>query len=137
MGGYEMNGKQDNAKSADATNGAVALIVDYSNGVQKSFVGIPWKHDMAVFDALEAAGSISPGLTFEFAKSGVDRGGRDIGSILSIDGLGADQPDQKWLVWVNREFFGTELRTVGTHAKSGLPAVEPGDVIALKLAAGP
>ena len=115
-----MNGQQSNAKSTGATtNGAVALIIDYSNGVQKSFVGIPWKHDMAVFDALQAADSISPGLTFEFAKSAVDRGGRDVGSVVSIDGVGADQPDQKWLIWVNRNsrfaYFRSSFKNCPLH----------------------
>ena len=67
---------------------------------------------MAVLDLLQAAGSANPGLKFEFVESFVDRGGRAVGSVVSIDEVKADNRDQKWLVWVNSKFIGTELRRV-------------------------
>ena len=57
---------------------------------KKSFADIPWKREMAVLDLLQAAGSANPGLKFEFVKSFVDRGGRDVGSVVSIDEVKAD-----------------------------------------------
>ena len=125
--------------TAQASGGAVSLIIDYSNGVQKNFAGIPWKRDMAVLDLLQAASSANPGLKFEFVKSFVDRGGRDVGSVVSIDEVKADNRDQKWLVWVNSKFIGTELRRVTAESvtKFGEPGIEPGDFIVFKLSAGP
>ena len=125
--------------TAQASGGAVSLIIDYSNGVQKSFAGIPWKRDMAVLDLLQAASSASPGLKFEFVKSFVDRGGREVGSVVSIDEVKADTRDQKWLVWVNSKFIGTELRrvTADSVTKFGEPSIEPGDFIVFKHSAGP
>ena len=38
--------------------GSVGLIIDYSNGVQKSFMGIPWNEGMEIIALLKAAGSI-------------------------------------------------------------------------------
>jgi hypothetical protein len=120
-------------------NGAVALIIDYSNGVRKSFTSIPWRPEMAVYDVLQAAVATSPGLTFQFEKTLVDRGGRDVGMIVAIDGVAAEQENQKWLIWVNQIFNGTELRRVTPESvsKFGLPNVEPGDVIVFKFAEGP
>ena len=125
--------------TAQVSGGAVSLIIDYSDGVQKSFTGIPWKRDMAVLDLLQAAASTSPGLNFEFAKSFDDRGGRDVGSVVSIDGVKADNRDQKWLVWVNSKFIGTELRrvTADSVTRFGEPRIEPGDFIVFKHSAGP
>lgn len=130
---------KESADTAQAPNGAVSLIIDYSNGVQKSFAGIPWKGGMAVPDLLQVAGSTSPGLKFEFAKSFEDRGSRDVGVIVSIDGVKADKKDQKWVVWVNSKFFGTELRRVtpASKMKVGEPRIEPGDFVAFKLVEGP
>jgi hypothetical protein len=130
---------EKSADTAQDSGGAVSLIIDYSNGVQKSFAGIPWKRDMAVLDLLQAASSTSPGLKFEFAKSFDDRGDRDVGSVVSIDGVKADNQDQKWLVWVNSKFFGTELRrvTADSVTKFGEPRIELGDFVVFKLAEGP
>ena len=107
--------------------------------IEKSFAGIPWKREMAVLDLLQAAGSASPGLKFEFVESFVDRGGRAVGSVVSIDEVKADNRDQKWLVWVNSKFIGTELRRVTAESvtKLGEPGIEPGDFIVFKLSAGP
>jgi hypothetical protein len=130
---------EKSADTAQDSGGAVSLIIDYSNGVQKSFAGIPWKRDMAVLDLLQAASSASPGLKFEFVKSFVDRGGREVGSVVSIDEVKADTRDQKWLVWVNSKFIGTELRrvTADSVTKFGEPRIELGDFVVFKLAEGP
>ena len=120
----------------DKVNGAIALIIDYSNGVRKSFNNIPWRSDMAVYDVLEVAADTKPGVNFQFEKTGVDRGGRDIGEIAAIDDMAADQENQNWLIWVNQSFFKTELRWVTPESVTqfGIPSVQPGDTIVLKLA---
>ena len=119
-------------------DGAVALIIDYSNGVRKSFNNIPWRPEMAVYDGLQAAAATKPGLTFQFEKTFIDRGGREVGMIVAIDDIAAEQEDQKWLIWVNQSFIKTELRrmTPESVTQFGLPSVEPGDVIVLKFSEG-
>ena len=112
--------------------GAVALTVDYSNGVHKSFAIIPWTPDLDGLAVLRAAGSIPPGLVFEFKVTLLsDRAGRQRGFIAAIDGVKADQTHQKWLLWINDRFIGNELMTttelgVGTQ-------INPGDVLTWKL----
>ena len=96
----------------EKVNGAVALIIDYSNGVRKSFNNIAWRPEMAVYDVLEVAADTKPGVIFKFEKTGVDRGGREVGIIAAIDDIAAEQEKQKWLIWVNQSFFKTELRWV-------------------------
>jgi hypothetical protein len=46
--------------------------------------------------------------------------------------------NQKWLIWVNQTFNGTELRRVTPESvsKFGLPRVEPGDVVVFKFSEG-
>jgi hypothetical protein len=118
--------------------GAVALTIDYSNGVRKSFTSIPWRPEMAVYDVLQAAVATKPGLTFQFEKTFVDRGGRDVGMIVAIDDVAAEQENQKWLIWVNQSFIETELRRVTPESVTqfGLPSVDSGDVIVFKFSEG-
>jgi hypothetical protein len=116
---------------------AVSLFIDYSNGVQKIFANIPWATGMAVLDVLEEARSAGPGLMFEFSGSFTDRGGRDVGTIASIDGVAGESNDEKWLFWVNRKYMGQGLRARGHPTEIGEPRVEAGDVVTFKLATGP
>ena len=119
-------------------NGAVALTIDYSNGVRKSFNSITWRPEMAVYDVLQAAAATKPGLTFQFEKTFVDRGGRDVGMIVAIDDVAVEQENQKWLIWVNQSFIETELRRVTPESVTqfGLPSVDSGDVIVFKFSEG-
>jgi hypothetical protein len=127
--------QNDVAATTGASPGAVALTVDYSNGAQKLFAVIPLTQDTDVLDVLRAAGSIQPGLVFEFNVTlPSDRAGRQKGFIASIDSVKADQTNQKWLLWINDRFVGNELTTngeflVGTQVKKG-------DVLVIKLVAG-
>jgi hypothetical protein len=128
--------QNDAATDTTATSlGAVALTIDYSNGAQKSFAVIPSTPGLDVLEVLRAAGSINPGLVFEFKvtlKS--DRAGRQRGFIASIDGVKADQAHQKWLLWINDRFVGNELATTGQFGAG--TEVNRGDVLAFKLVAG-
>jgi hypothetical protein len=47
-------GYSDVATAQDAV-ASVGLSLDYGDGVQKTFVALPWKEKMTVFDALQAA----------------------------------------------------------------------------------
>jgi len=118
-----------------ANQGTVALLIDYSNGVQKTFLHLHWRDGMAVPDVLETASSISPGLNFERRTTlDSDRGGRSRWVITSIDGVKAMLPDQEWLVWINARFIGNELADSGNPTKEGAPIVKPGDVVTIKMA---
>jgi hypothetical protein len=123
------------SQTARALLGAVALTIDYSNGVQKSFAFLPWKPDMDVLDVLRAAESRKPGLGFEFHVTLVsDRAGRARGFMASIDGIQADQTNHKWLLWINDHFFGHEWFTQGQFGPG--TGVNNGDVVFLKLVGG-
>src|SRR5712692_8134782 len=94
--------QSDAATNTSTSPGAVALTIDYSNGAQKSFAVIPWTQEIDVLEVLRTAGSINPGLVFEFNVTlQSDRAGRKRGFIASIDGVKADQTNQKWLLWIN------------------------------------
>jgi hypothetical protein len=120
----------------------ITLIVDFSNGVQKTYANLPAepstdpavrREGMSVMDVLEQAGQRSPGLSFEFERTFVDRGGGENGSITTVDGVTAAS-DRHWQVWVN-ETSTLELRrvTAETVGGPGWPQVAPGDVVLLKL----
>ena len=54
---------------------------------------------------------------------------------MTVDGVEANGPDQRWQVWVNQT-AATDLRRVTDQTmgkRAGWPQVEPGDVILLKL----
>jgi hypothetical protein len=113
---------------------AVSLLVDYSNGATKSFAQIALTGRMSPTQALDAAASIGPGLVYEFS-GGVDRGGRIVGSIKSVDGIG-ETDDHEWGVWVNGRLIGTLRQVVPESVtRFGDVDLEPGDSILLKLVA--
>ena len=83
-------------------------------------------------EVLRAAGKIKPGLVFKFTVTLVsDRLGRQRGFVASIDGVKADQKNQKWLLWINDRFVGDELATKGQFGIG--TAVHSGDVLMFKL----
>ena len=111
----------------------VALTIDYSNGAQKHFSGIPWMKGMTILGAMEASAKIPPGVAIEY---GSDRVGHVLG--LVIDGLpGKGGPASKWVVWVNAAPFQLGL---GTETSFGFKPdereanlVKAGDHILVKL----
>ena len=127
-------------REAEATSSTVTLVVDYGHGVRKTFSDIPWIgapgcRDMAVPDSLEAARTLGPGLDVGFEQEFVDRGGRDVGSIHSIDGVAAEEEGSSWAIFINEKPAGAQLRRVVPESvtKFGLPSIDPGDVVLLKL----
>jgi hypothetical protein len=120
-------------EKASTTNN-VSLIIDYGGGVQKRFDAVPPRREMSPLYVLETAGSIGPGLEFVFEKSFVDRANRDVGKIVSIDGVQATEPGQEWMVWINDEEQGSELRIAVEAPAPSDPLVGAGDVLTLKLA---
>jgi len=137
----EQKNSTESSKPPEVLQGAVALIVDYSNGVQKIFTGIPWKPNMSVLDALEAAGSISPGVAFEYEEEVMDRGGNMVGHINSIDEVRAGSDDSHWRVWVNQHLTDSVDLRMATPTgielgNFGSPQIRPGVTVLLKLSTG-
>lgn len=113
----------------------VCVLVDFSNGASKAFAQVPLADRTSVTQALDIAGSIAPGLSYEFDAEFVDRGGRNVGTIKSVDGVG-ETSDREWGVWVNGKVIGS-LRQVVPESITpfGEMDLRPGDSILLKLVA--
>lgn len=87
---------------------------------------------MFVLETMDTAALMSPGLTYEFDARFVDRGGREVGVVTSVDGVGKD--DQVWGVWVNDRAVSDLRRVTGFSVTPfGGVKVEDGDVITFKL----
>ena len=114
---------------------AVSILVDFSNGVTKSFAQVPLSGRMSVTQALDAAASVSPGLVYDFDADFVDRGGRNVGTIKSVDGI-AESESLEWGVWLNGRVVGSLRQVVPESVLPfGLTDLKPGDSILLKLVA--
>jgi hypothetical protein len=134
-----MTEEQNDTAPSVASNSqeVVVLTVDYGNGVQKRFANIPCPQGMDVLEVLRAAGSINPGLIFEYDVTLFsDRVGREHGVIASIDGVKADEANRKWLVRINDRFETNEFSLSREGAmRAAEPLVNAGDVVELRLAA--
>jgi len=119
----------------------VSVVVDFSNGVTKIFAQVVGpqlglNRPMGVTDALDAAGRLPPGLDYQFDAEFTDRGGRVVGTLLSVDGVG-ETDDAEWGVWVNGRVIG-DLRQVTPESITsfGETQLETGDSILVKLVQG-
>jgi len=112
---------------------SVTLHIDFSNGVTKTFAQVPTGVHKSVTQALDAASFLKPGLTYDFDAQFIDRGGREVGAVMAIDGVG-DAEGQLWAVWVNERAV-SDLRRVTDFSVTpfGGVRVEDGDVITFKL----
>jgi hypothetical protein len=112
---------------------SVTIHIDYSNGATKTLPNVDPGSNMSVSGALDVAQLMRPGLSYEFEANFIDRGGRDVGRVTSIDGVAADD-SQFWAIWVN-DRTASDLRrvTLGSVTKFGSVRVEDGDVITCKL----
>ncbi len=114
----------------------VSLTIDYSNGSQKSFATIPWRDHLTILEALQAAGTIPPGLVTKFGSS---RNGSAIN--LTLDGVPREGLSGEWYIWVNERRGPDSLGTTTSfgfdppsRAKNEL---KPNDHILAKLVAPP
>ncbi len=125
----------------DTHKNTISLDIDYGNGFRKQITDLRpqpalGKTGLDVFDVLNAASDIAPGLSYEFSSHGSDRVGNDIGALKSVDDVSA--PGRKWRCRAG-DFSGTELRRftpVNTFTGTGVPAVKPGDHVSLELVEG-
>lgn len=112
----------------------VSLTIDYSNGSQKSFATIPWRDHLTILEALQAAGTIPPGLV---AKFGSSRNGSVIN--LTLDGVPREGMASEWLIWVNErrapERLGTTTSFGFDPPSRSKNELRPGDHILAKLIA--
>lgn len=75
---------------------AVRLTIDYGDGVQKTFVALPWKDKLTVFDALQAAERHPRGIRLAYTGKG------DTTFVTAIDGQENEGADQRnWRYTVN------------------------------------
>ncbi len=86
----------------------VALTIDYSNGAQKHFAGIPWTKDLTILEALQASAEIRPGVEISF---GSDRVGHVLGLVIDDVPQEGKTGASEWLVWVDARPFGARLGT--------------------------
>lgn len=112
---------------------SVALHIDFSNGVTKTFAQVPTGPHKSVMQTLDAATLQRPGLTYEFDAKFVDRGGREVGAVTSIDGVGA-RAGHAWAVWVNDRAVSDLRRVTDSSVTSvGGEKIEDGDTVTFKL----
>lgn len=93
----------------------VKLVVDYDDGVQKTFKSLAWSKGMTVIDAMNLAKAHPRGIVYEATGSGATA------FVLSIDSLKNEGGGKRnWQYWVNTDF---------ADKSAGAWALEPGDVI--------
>jgi hypothetical protein len=56
--------------AAQDASPSVRLTIDYGDGVQKSFVALPWKEKLTVFEALKAAEEHPRGIRVSYTGAG-------------------------------------------------------------------
>lgn len=116
---------------------SVSVLVDFSNGATKSFASVPWAERMSVTKALDAAAAIPPGLAYEFDSEFFDRGGRRVGTLKSVDGIG-ESDGTEWSVWLNGKPIGSLAIAEMEHlVPFGESQLEPGDALLVKLVGRP
>jgi hypothetical protein len=76
----------------------VQLVIDYGDGVETHFTGLPWRDGMTVLDAMTAASKHSHGITFKQRGSG---GGALITQIGDVANEGGGRENKNWLFYVN------------------------------------
>ena len=92
----------------------VRLTIDYGDGVQKVFSGLPWKEEATVFAALEAAAKHPRGIKFEHRGRGATT------LITSIDDLKNEGRGRNWLYEVNDKLGETSC---------AIAELKPGDAV--------
>ena len=73
----------------------VRLTIDYGDGVQKVFTALPWKAELTVLGALEAAAKHPRGIKFTHRGSGASA------FVTAIDGVENQGRGKNWTYQVN------------------------------------
>jgi hypothetical protein len=80
---------------AEPKAATVRLVVDYGDGVEVHFTGLPWREGMTVLDALSAAQTHRHGISF------AHRGAGSSAMITKIGDLKNEGNGKNWLYSVN------------------------------------
>ena len=73
----------------------VKVVIDYADGVEKHFTGLPWEKDMTVLDVMKAAKKHPRGIQFESRGKGATT------FIFQIDDVKNEASGRGWLFRVN------------------------------------
>ena len=84
----------------------VVMAVDYGDGVEKRFTGLPWTKGMTILDALKAAQKHQRGIKYHF------RGSKSTALLLRIDDLKNEGGRGKnWIYRVNGKLGNRSFAT--------------------------
>ena len=97
----------------------VRLTIDYGDGVQKVFTALPWKADLTVLGALEAAARHPRGIKFTHRGTGADA------FVTAIDEVANEGRGKNWTYLVNNKRAATS---------AGVCALDAGDSVVWRYA---
>jgi hypothetical protein len=92
-----LSGPVPTASAADQQTQTVALVIDYGDGVEKHFRGLPWREGMTVLELTQAAGKHPRGIAFEY------RGRGATAFLFQIDDLKSQGGGRNWVYRLNGE----------------------------------
>jgi len=102
-----------------ATEKAVRLTIDYGDGIEKVFTGLPWKEGATVFTMLQAAVKHPRGVKVTHQGSGATT------LVTAIDDLKNEGRGRNWLFEVNGKLG---------EASCALAELKPGDAVLWRFA---
>lgn len=79
---------------------AVKLVIDYNDGSTRTFQ-LPWKKDMTVKDAMDAAKALGHGFDYRFIGSGETA---KLEKIDDVQNQGGGTTRKNWQFWINDKF---------------------------------
>jgi hypothetical protein len=88
-------GQVKTTRAAEPPAPAVALTIDYGDGVQKHFPRLTWSKGMTVLDLMQAAKAHRRGIDFQYRGSGATA------FLLQIDDLKNEGRGRNWLYRIN------------------------------------
>jgi hypothetical protein len=87
--------------AGDASPATVKLVIDFGDGAQKAYSGLPWTEGMTVLDALTAAQAAPHGIRFEYSGTGATA------FVTRIDDManqGGGAGKKNWVYRVNGQY---------------------------------
>ncbi len=114
----EKSGPQPSPADTAPVANTVQLTINYGDGVEKTFLRVPWKKGMTILEAMEYARQHPRGIRFEY------RGQGSIALLVQIDDLqnGGDQ-GLNWIFRVNGKMGDKSF---------AISEIQPGDTILWK-----
>ena len=106
---------------AHAQSATVRLVVDYGDGVIKTFTDMPWAKGNTVLDVMNAAKDRPHGISFSYTGSGASALLTRIDDVANEGGAAAKK---NWQLWVNTSYADRSF---------GVYEVQPLDVVFWRL----